>query len=77
MERKNFNEVLKEKERLQKAQLENVQDDKPLALDDSQRVKVLSPGQMVFKRFIRNRLAIVGSAILIFMFLFAFLFPLF
>ena len=44
-----------------------------LALDDGRRVKVLSPGMMVFKRFIRNRLAIVGICILIFMFLFSFL----
>ena len=44
-----------------------------LTLDDGRRVKVLSPGMMVFKRFIRNRLAIVGICILIFMFLFSFL----
>ena len=31
-----------------------------LSLDDGRRVKVLSPGMMVFKRFIRNRLAIAG-----------------
>ncbi len=44
-----------------------------LALDDGRRVKVLSPGMMVFKRFIRNRLAIAGIIILTFMFLFSFL----
>ena len=44
-----------------------------LALDDGRRVKVLSPGMMVFKRFIRNRLAIVGICILVFMFVFSFL----
>ena len=44
-----------------------------MSLDDGRRVKVLSPGMMVFKRFIRNRLAIVGICILIFMFLFSFL----
>lgn len=44
-----------------------------LALDDGRRVKVLSPGMMVFKRFIRNKLAIAGICILIFMFLFSFL----
>ena len=44
-----------------------------LALDDGRRVKVLSPGMMVFKRFIRNRLAIAGICILVFMFLFSFL----
>lgn len=41
-------------------------------LDDDQRVRVLSPGMLVFKRFIRNRLAIVGTVIIIGMFLFAF-----
>ncbi len=41
-------------------------------LDDAARVRVLSPGMMVFKRFIRNRLAIVGIVIIAFMFLFSF-----
>lgn len=41
-------------------------------LDDAARVKVLSPGMMVFKRFIRNRLAIAGIMIIAFMFLFSF-----
>jgi len=44
-------------------------------LDDARRVKVLSPGMLVFRRFIRNRLAVVGFAILFFMFVFAFLGP--
>lgn len=44
-----------------------------LALDDGRRVKVLSPGMMVFKRFIRNRLAIAGICILTFMFIFSFI----
>jgi peptide/nickel transport system permease protein len=48
-----------------------------LNLDDARRIKVLSPGMLVFKRFIRNKLAVVGLAILIFMFSFAFLGPLF
>jgi peptide/nickel transport system permease protein len=48
-----------------------------MALDDARRVKSLSPGMLVFKRFIRNKLAVVGFAILIFMFTFAFLGPLF
>jgi hypothetical protein len=51
----------------------SVQNDGPIALDDSKRVKVMSPGMLVFKRFIRNKLAIVGSIILIFMFCFTFL----
>ena len=46
-----------------------------MALDDARRVKVLSPGMLVFKRFIRNRLAVVGLGILVVMFLFAFVGP--
>ena len=42
------------------------------ALDDEQRVKVLSPGMLVAKRFFRNRLAVAGIIILISMFLFSF-----
>ena len=48
-------------------------DTEQLALDDGRRVKVLSPGMMVFKRFIRNKLAIAGIIILVFMFAFSFL----
>lgn len=44
-------------------------------LDDARRVKVLSPGMLVFKRFIRNSLAVIGFAILFFMFTFSFLGP--
>ncbi len=81
MENKNFNEVLKAREAAEQAKKINradgSEDSEPIALDDSQRVKVLSPGRLVFNRFIRNKLAIVGSAILIFMFLFSFLFPVF
>lgn len=51
---------------------ENENKSQPLALDDSQRVKILSPGMMVYKRFIRNRLAITGLVILVVMFLFSF-----
>ena len=43
------------------------------SLNDDRRVKVLSPGAMVAKRFFRNRLAVTGLVILIFMFLFSFL----
>lgn len=43
------------------------------SLDDEQRVKVLSPGMLVFKRFIRNKLAIVGFFTIVFMFMFSFL----
>ena len=50
--------------------------DEEVDLGDVSRVKVLSPGRQVFKRFIRNRLAVVGSSILIVMFVFSFLGPL-
>ena len=43
-----------------------------LALDDDRRVKTLSPSALVFRRFTRNRLAIVGSVIITAMFLFSF-----
>lgn len=43
------------------------------SLDNLERVKTLSPNMMVVKRFFRNKLAIVGLGILIFMFLFSFL----
>ncbi|MCH5324235.1 MAG: ABC transporter permease [Eubacterium sp.] len=43
------------------------------SLNDDRRVKVLSPGALVAKRFFRNRLAIVGLVMLIFMFAFSFL----
>ncbi len=42
-------------------------------LDDERRVRVLSPGMLVFKRFVRNRLAITGLIILVLMFAFSFL----
>ncbi|MCD7957539.1 MAG: ABC transporter permease [Lachnospiraceae bacterium] len=42
------------------------------SLNDDRRVKVLTPGAMVAKRFFRNRLAIVGMVMLIAMFLFSF-----
>lgn len=44
-----------------------------LSLNDDRRVKVLSPGAMVAKRFFRNRLAVVGMSVLIFMFIFSFI----
>lgn len=68
MERKNFNEELKKQE--QEARVAGAG---KTTLDDTQRVKVLSPGRLVFKRFMRNKLAIAGSVILIFMFVFAFI----
>ena len=75
-EKQSFNEVLKQRELRERAQRAQNEDEQ-MALDDAQRVKVLSPGRLVFKRFIRNRLAIVGTCILIFMFVFSFVGPLF
>ena len=43
------------------------------SLNDDRRVKVLSPGTLVAKRFFRNRSAVTGLVILAFMFLFSFL----
>lgn len=72
MSKKNFNEVLKAREANNELHKET-----KMTLDSTERVKVLSPGQLVFKRFINNRLAIVGSLILIFMFVFSFIVPVF
>ena len=43
------------------------------SLNDDRRVKVLSPGALVAKRFFRNRLAVVGLTILAVMFVFSFI----
>lgn len=43
------------------------------ALDDEQRVKILSPGMLVAKRFFRNKLAVAGLVILVAMFIFSFI----
>ena len=75
MEKRNFNEALKQRELRERAESARRSGENEMTLDDAARVKVLSPGMLVFKRFIRNKLAIVGSAILVFMFLFAFLGP--
>lgn len=51
---------------------ENKHISQSMALDDEQRVRVLSPSMLVVKRFFRNKLAIIGLAILVIMFLFSF-----
>ena len=43
-----------------------------LSLNDDRRVKVLSPGALVAKRFFRNRLAVLGLIMLAVMFVFSF-----
>ncbi len=69
-----LNEKLKEREAEElKNRRDESGDDKPLALDDSQRIKVLSPARLVAKRFLKNKLAITGSVILIFMFVMCFI----
>jgi len=75
MEKRNVNEALKQRELRQRAEEARRSGENEKTLDDASRVKILSPGMLVFKRFIRNKLAIVGSVILICMFLFAFLGP--
>ncbi len=56
--------------------MKNTQNQNPkqeqYSLNDDRRVKVLSPGALVAKRFFRNRLAVVGLSILVAMFLFSF-----
>jgi len=42
-------------------------------LDDERRVKVLSPGMLVLRRFMRSKLAITGLIILVIMFAFSFI----
>ena len=50
----------------------NAAADRSNTLDDENRIKVLSPGMLVMKRFMRNKLALTGLVILVVMFLFAF-----
>lgn len=56
---------------------ENTQNNAPqkeqYSLNDDRRVKVLSPGALVAKRFFRNRLAVVGLTMLLAMFIFSFI----
>lgn len=51
---------------------ENTTSNNTMKLDDAARVKVLSPGMLVAKRFFRNKLAIIGLVIIVAMFLFSF-----
>ena len=51
---------------------DNNKNEEQYSLSDDRRVKVLSPGALVAKRFFRNRLAVTGMVILLFMFLFSF-----
>ena len=62
-----------EKKNLNKTSTENGQAAAAhMSLDDEQRIKVLSPGMLVLKRFIRNKLAIVGIIIIVAVFIYSF-----
>ena len=54
------------------AMSQNNSNDK-FSLNDDRRVKVLSPGAMVAKRFFRNRIAVIGLVVLVLMFVFSFI----
>ena len=53
-------------------QQEDTSKEQQYSLNDDRRVKVLSPGAMVAKRFFRNGVAVFGMVVLICMFLFSF-----
>ncbi len=61
--------------------INNTNNNLPDQFDDEQSlydsVKIVSPGRLVLRRFFRSRLSIVGLAMLIFLFLFSFIGPLF
>ena len=63
----------KKKVDLSVKETENNTKEETYSLSDDRRVKVLSPGALVAKRFFRNRLAVTGMVILVIMFLFSFL----
>ena len=50
----------------------NVSSGEAFSLNDDRRVKTLSPGALVMKRFFRNHLAVLGLIMLAVMFLFSF-----
>ncbi|MCR5452030.1 MAG: ABC transporter permease [Lachnospiraceae bacterium] len=52
-------------------EIKNEQNDN-YSLNDDRRVKTLSPGALVARRFFRNRVAVTGLVILAFMFIFSF-----
>ena len=54
------------------SQQEGTSNEQQYSLNDDRRVKVLSPGAMVAKRFFRNRVAVFGMIVLVLMFIFSF-----
>ena len=65
-------EDMKDKKDMQENMEPSAKDAEEYSLSDDRRVRVLSPGQLVMKRFFRNRLAVTGMVILLAMFLFSF-----
>ena len=55
------------------SQQEGTSNEQQYSLNDDRRVKVLSPGAMVAKRFFRNGVAVFGMIVLVFMFAFSFI----
>lgn len=64
---------MSEKENKTVPEQQNEDRNKQYSLNDDRRVKVLSPGALVAKRFFRNRLAVTGMIVLIAMFVFSFI----
>lgn len=56
-----------------KSQVEAKASKNQYSLNDDRRVKTLSPGALIAKRFFRNRLAVVGLVMLVSMFVFSFI----
>lgn len=71
-EKKLNNKMPQEKEAVYLSK-DSKNDGEEYSLNDDRRVKVLTPGALVAKRFFRNRIAVIGMAILIFMFVFSFI----
>ena len=68
-----LDEELKEQYNKTEVEAEKAEaEEEQYSLNDDRRVKTLSPSALVAKRFFRNRLAVTGLSILIFMFLFSF-----
>jgi peptide/nickel transport system permease protein len=68
-------DIEKQNQPIEHEDLRNNGNNEEMQLDDARRVKVLSPGMLVLKRFIRSILAVIGLGILLFMFTFSFLGP--
>jgi len=58
---------------IRKNAVNDQQKEEQFSLNDDRRVKTLSPGRLVAKRFFRNRVAVTGLVILAFMFVFSFI----